>query len=555
MKRLLRSSLFASVQFLMVTAFSANALAGQKTVGCAIIDEETQLTVACAKGCKKGEGYRDKNGNYQMSCIEKDVKETKSFALCEGQFKDLQQAEQDQAKACAEAGMSEEKCVQEVQACASKSLTAEEESSMDTSALTQMMSSFGGQPLEIPSMGLKKDVCPTDGSKDFFEEKDRLQRDLKEIDRDNAEAEKDIAEEKSKLDKEMKDAKEDVTRAKKEVDKKKLELNKEKVEKTDQAAKQANEISEQLRKLQSQDLEIRAKMTKFESDHTEKLRQLTDDMSDAPCMVQVKKTHDEMLKAGIFDTSNSGEFMANAGKKKAFLQAQFNKCKASFRQRRLDLEKDYLNQSQMFNQELLNIQEGIQSGQNQQKQAEQQLQQSLEDLKTEASNEDQNLIQQMQNAQSNLTNLQQTIMQKQNAIRQKQASLQLRKIQLQKDLDGLGATPKRGTKTGWRDAERAVFVVAKKGATFNHCCDEKDSDGETPFADTNYCDKAKKREWSSLLKESPGKSTRSNRSRGGGTSTPSSSGSGDGTSGPSSSGSGGSGSGGSGGGSGTGGRL
>lgn len=497
MKGFLASSLFATVQLLVITLIASPAFAEKCPTRNGITYEETSdgkcRIVDCGSDREMVES--ESNGVSTVRCVpKKKDKDTR----CDDLAKDIAKAQEEQSKACSEAGIDVGDCIQQVQRCIDNANNEDDHSALGQvgmDALKQMFPAMGQTPLNLSALTSNGgEKCPNEGSKDYFEEKDRLQRDLKEIDRENADIEKDIAEEKSKLDKDIKESKDDLARVQKEANEKKSKLETEKREAATQHAKAAQETADRLRKLQADELTKRAEVQKYESDHNRKLLRLNDKMAQTACLAQVKKERDELIKAGLYSSNSSSTFMANATQKREYLQQSFDSCVADFKAQRIAMLDEYRNRIRSFNQELQNIQQSTQDAQDETKASQKQMEDTIAQLTQSQNQEDQALLTAMQNAQTNLQNSQGTTQARQQALVKKQASIQQRKLELQKELTNLGPQPKRGSKTGWRDAQRAVMNTAKRIVEFGECCakgeqakDNKDDPNSKYGKNHPYC--------------------------------------------------------------------
>lgn len=444
----------------------------------------TSSTFSCPAGEKKAllDGT--------LQCI---PTSSESYSSCSESLKNVETAETDMKKACSEGGISTAKCIETVKKCA----VGAEDESLDGSGLEQLLgSNYGSQFGSLISaagglFGSKQDnQCPNEGAVDYFEEKDRIQRDIKDLESENSDLEKEIAEEEEQMNEQMKDAQDQIAQAQKELSEKKLDLNQQARDTLKSKTDQQQELSKQLRDLNKANLDKRAEMTQRELMHLDQMNTMTKELGELECLVQVKALRDELVKKGIYTQSEGRSALGAMNDKREKLQSAWNSCIEKFSAKRIQIASAHQSQMISLQQELRNIQESIEETNQSLTSVNTSTQQALADIETGKSEAEKAVLQEMQNAQTALQNAQTTMQKKQQAIRLKQASLQQQRAELSNRLSKLGPEPKRGTKHGWREAESATREFLDRGASFViMCCNSnvKDSSGNPAFEKNRIC--------------------------------------------------------------------
>ncbi|HRO66146.1 MAG TPA: hypothetical protein PL182_01125 [Pseudobdellovibrionaceae bacterium] len=276
---------------------------------------------------------------------------------CDGYKKELDEAKNAASSACSEASLGTlPKCVSKMKECVNPSVAGGTDDSFMDSILpmvSQTAGSLMGTPLNLPNTKtVNKGTCPNMSYRDYFEQKDRIQKDIET-------AQKDINDLKTKMSDAVKDFNEqkaDLTKeaneAQKALAEQQRDLSKEQRQQQADLQQSQSEIAERIRQLNTQLMAKRAEMANTESQFTQKLANMTSALGETKCIAEVTALREELKK--VFGTS-----WAAQSKKTAALQEKFKNCLANFQMERrnlMDQRMSYLTQAQ---NEIKNIQESI----------------------------------------------------------------------------------------------------------------------------------------------------------------------------------------------------
>lgn len=428
-----------------------------------------------------------------FNCVSKSGTED-DFAVCKDLNSAARQAEEDMTKSCTEAGMKGSECITKVAKCikADKdSSDSKSGSGLDMATVNQLLSAAGvGFNIPNPSNNSNSDRCSNMSSRDYFDEKDRIERDLKDLDRESADLTKEIAEEKEKVDDKFKDAQEKIAQSKKDLAEKKLSVKKDQREETSNLQKQQLETSQQIRDLNKKMMERRAQMAQYEIEQGKKMAEKSAELDQLACLAGVKELRDSLIKAGIYTTSGSGvSWAAQADQRKKELQASFDSCIKKKNLERIQLLNEREAAMKLMRNDLSSMQQDIDQANTTLTNLNTNMTETMKDLEQSVTDAQQNVLNEMQNANTSLQAAQQTMQQKQAGLAQKQTSIAQRKSRLQQDLTNLGPEPNRGAKVGWYEASRGVETFINKLGNFQtKCCETAVKD---KFKDDKYCKSVK----------------------------------------------------------------
>ncbi|MBX2988245.1 MAG: hypothetical protein KF802_10135 [Bdellovibrionaceae bacterium] len=418
---------------------------------------------------------------------------------CKDRWRRLVEAEKEKNKACSEASMGSE-CVNRVQEC----IEPEVAKGTDWSSLTSMLGSAGsafGMNLGslASSITPSEKKCPNMSSRDYADEKSRIDREIKEAQSDHADLEKEIAEEKKDLQEKFTEAQKAIDEANKEIESTKIDVSEQKREQTAQFTKMQSETASQIRDANTKLLEKRNAINAYERNHTRSLNALNEELGKKKCLTNVMKYRAELEKDGVFGSGSGGlNSLASAEEKRKALQVQYDVCVADIRQQRLQLVEQRSNYLSGAMHDISNIEQSIADANQQLSTMNQNLQESLASQDTRITNAQKALNDMMTRSQNELNSLATISQQKQLALQQKQTTLMTRIATLQADLAKLGPAPKSGSRTGWSDAQRAVIDYMSAGKTFANWTEEDETTGSVrccakkPYSESSFCQKEAK---------------------------------------------------------------
>ncbi|MBX3039847.1 MAG: hypothetical protein KF789_03935 [Bdellovibrionaceae bacterium] len=379
---------------------------------------------------------------------------------CNGYKKELDEAQNAASTACSEASLGTlPKCIAKMKECVNPSVTGGTDGSFMDSIMPivgQVAGAYTGTQLNMPNTKtVNKGTCANMSYRDYFEQKDRLkkdietaQKDLNDLKKKMSDAVKDFNEQKADLTKEANEAQ-------KLLAEQKNDLSKEKRQQQADLQAAQSETAEKIRQLNTQLMAKRAEMANTESQFTQKLANMTPALGETKCVAEVTALREELKK--IYGSS-----WAAQSKKTATLDEKFKNCIADFRierRRLMDQRTSYLTQAQ---NEIQNIQENISEA----TQSLESMAKTNQEVLTEMSKRESELTQQatqaIQTAQMQMSDAANNLKQLQTDIAQEQSELTVRITSLNQDIDMLGAAPSSGSTKNWTSAQSAVMTYYTK---------------------------------------------------------------------------------------------
>lgn len=457
-----------------------------------------QLPLDCTKSGQRRTGY-DK-----IEIDGKSFLQAKCEEDCDKTAEPLKEAEKEMRKACSDAGKSAN-CVIDITKCKSAKIR---ESSTDPNSIEALMpmlgtaagaftgttvdtsaitSALGGGANQKQPAG----TCSDMSRRDYFDQKERLERELKQNTTDNTDLDREIADAKESLDKKMADAQAEINKAQKELNEKQSSINKEKREKAASIIEQQSKTAQEIRSLNSRMMDLRSQAAQTDSAYASQLAKLSSETTHKyVCLADIRKKRAEYMQ-GL--SSNLGGSLTQA----ADLQRAFDECMADFKRQVLSAMDNRESTMRKFAQDISNMQASIDDQNNALNSYNQQMQEANKELDKQANDETQAVIKQMSAAQTDLKNAQDTMIQKQAALKAKQTKINARTTSLGIDLYNMGPVPPSGAQTGWRTADAAVSRYISELDSFQNnkmCCPDGESSGteaNTSSASKSYCDSKK----------------------------------------------------------------
>ncbi|HWU42038.1 MAG TPA: hypothetical protein VN132_01330 [Bdellovibrio sp.] len=281
--------------------------------------------------------------------------------------------------ACRKSGMGD------VNACLKNSLDCGQVEEADTysssnqlfSRLSQMSSDPNVQMLggvldssqtDMSSDPRVKSACPKWSGKDYFTERDKVNKDLKSTKDDLTKINDDKAKIQDDFNKDIANLQEDLTKASKEYNKKKLDMSAKARQDAADIMKQQTQLKDELRKVGTQALTLRGQLIQSQQDQALRLIAMSDASGKRACMKAVSDARNAYQ--GL--SANGTSLISEGNRRKQDLINIFNDCMSTFNQQRNALnlskkqEQDQINKAITDNdQQLAEMQNALNAVQSQ----------------------------------------------------------------------------------------------------------------------------------------------------------------------------------------------
>ncbi len=363
--------------------------------------------------------------------------------LCRNAENDYKQAETKIAESCRKAGMGSD-CVSKSKSCASAS---GEESFDSVSAFATVLGMPAGNLSGIST------ACPQMGGRDYFQEKDKIQKEIKDIEQDLADLNDDKAKIQDDYNKQVQDIQESLTKAQEDYKKKELEIGEKERERIAEFNNSQNQAKEEIRKRSAEVLKLRGQLIQSQRDKALKLIAMTEASGKRACMKAVseaKKSYDSV------SSGTSANHIAQAKQKKAELINIYNDCMSAFDQQRVALNESKRQEQEEINQQISDAQSNMDEIQNSLNLASTQLEEMKQASQKEKSDALQSVIdlgtRSQQQMQAAYTKMQENL----KTLAAKSSSLQAALNRANQSLMSLGAAPKRGSEYSPADASSEI---------------------------------------------------------------------------------------------------
>ncbi|MBS1968931.1 MAG: hypothetical protein JSU04_01415 [Bdellovibrionales bacterium] len=370
--------------------------------------------------------------------------------------------------ACKSSGMGIESCKKQQAAC--ESAGGDDEYGNSAELLTAFSSALG-----VPQNSGATSQCSQYDGQGFYEEKDRINDKLKDIQKQLKDNKKEIADINEDFSKKIKDIQKDIADAQKELQDKQADIKKEQRERAAEQAKQAADMAAQIKKNETAILQKQQEKDDIYADKAQSLAQMTEDVANSTCMDTVRQAYlDRKKNLQLANQKSSLKSLASAGGSNSnWLNTQFKQCMSKFYAARLNLIRKSDAKIEMADKEIRNAQSESDNLQTQLSQQATLEQQAQADEQTQMSQQQQALQTKISNATSEMQSLQQSTQQKAQAVNDDSTALQKQYTELSNQLITLGAAPKGGRKSTTSGAEVAVaaseYTDARDNANKGEC--------------------------------------------------------------------------------------
>lgn len=397
-------------------------------------------------------------------------------AMCRDASQAAMEARSSTANACAEAGLgsSVSQCLDQLGRCVGES---SRQAGTETNQLSQVLStvapSLGLPVTNLPGLTRQNvRTCPSQNARDYFEDRDRINRDIRQTQDDISRVQEDIATEREQLDRQVQEAQERITEGQRALREAQRSLNATRRERMGEHQRNQMTAAEQLRTLSNRILQKRQEMAQYDERYMAELSTYTDELARLTCMGEVQKKRNELNDMLGGGSGSGGGFLQAATDRRRALESLWETCISTVRQQRVAKINERRRWMEAATREISQMEEQIGESDNAISTYNQQMQESLREIDQQVTEEQQDLFQRIQNSQQALSAAQQTTMQKQQALASRQQAAQLRLANLQQDLQNLGPAPERGVTRTWRSAGASYDTYLTAAATYrsNGCC-------------------------------------------------------------------------------------
>lgn len=386
---------------------------------------------------------------------------------CTDERNKILEAEKEIGEACKRAGLGDAAgCIAKAESCAETSGTE----SFDT---LSMFSSALGLPAGSGSADVST-ACPQMNGRDYFTEKDKLEREIKDTEKELAELSNDRADIEEDFNKEMKDIQETLTKAQEEFKKKKLEIAKENRDRVAEFMNTQNQAKEELRKRGADILRLRGQLIQSHRDKALKLLAMTEAAGNRACMKAVadaKKSYDSV------SSSKSDSHIRQAKRKREDLINIFNDCMSSFDQQRIALNESKRQEQEELTNQINSAQSSMDEIQNTLNLADTQLKEMNAASKQEETDALQSVTDLSNQSKVQMDAASQKMKTKLQTLAQKTQSLQAALNRTNQSLKTLGPAPKRNVEDTADQASSTISAqvnIIKDIQNSSKCDDVKD---------------------------------------------------------------------------------
>jgi len=370
-------------------------------------------------------------------------------------------------KVCKSSGQGIESCKSQQSSC--ENIGTEDEYSTSGELLAAFSTAMGVSQAEVSSK------CPLYSGQGFYEEKDRLDDKLDDINKKLKENKKELADINKDFTADLKKIQEDIADAQKEYQEKQADIKKNQRDRAAEQAKQSAEMAQNMRKLESAVLQKQQEKDDIYADKSSSLGQMTEDVANSTCMDSVREAYLKRKEA-LKQTNQKGssKSLISSGKtNNNFLNMTFKQCMAKFYNARLTLIRKSEAKIETTDKDIRNAQSDIDDMKAQLSQMATLEQQAKEDEQTQLTAQQTALQQKIQRANTEMQSLQQTTQQKAKAVTDDSAELQKKLTSVSNQIIGLGATPSGGRKSTASGTEVAVaageYADARDAANREDC--------------------------------------------------------------------------------------
>lgn len=280
----------------------------------------------------------------------------KEQSLCKAATDKIDEASRKIGEACRKAGMSgSSNCVSKARNCAEESGSE----SFDTvGAFATVLGVPAGAAAGVSS------ACPQMNGRDYFAEKERIQKEIKDTEKELAELNDDKANIQDDYNKEMQKIQETLTKAQEDYKKKEVELDQEERERIAEFNNSQNQAKEAMRKKGSEVLNLRGQLTQLQRDKARSLNLMSESAGKRKCVADLAKMKADYEKTYSNSAVSNSNHIAQAKKKKQEMIDFYNTCMNDFNQQRIALNEQTRQKQEDLDKQIRDTQSSLDEIQN-----------------------------------------------------------------------------------------------------------------------------------------------------------------------------------------------
>lgn len=365
--------------------------------------------------------------------------------------------------ACKRAGLGE------VSGCVSRAKMCGETSGSDSfNTIGSFAKAFGIDGLT--SIG---SACPQMNGRDYFTEKEKLEKDIKDTEKELADLNDDQAEIEADYNKENQDIQKTLTEAQEDFKKKKLEIAQSDRERVSDFMNTQNQAKEELRKEGEKIIRLRGQLIQSQRDKALKMLAMSEAAGKRACMKAVKdakKTYDSV------PFSKLEKLMKEKRRKREDLINIYEDCMDAFDQQRIALNESKRQEQEELNNQIDSTQARMDEIQNSLNLADSQLKEMKEAASKEEADALQSVIDLGQRSQQQMKDAYDKRQKKSQTLAAKTQSLTAALNRINQSLMTLGPAPKRTSEDSVDEASSTISAqinILEKIKADSSCVDPK----------------------------------------------------------------------------------
>lgn len=362
---------------------------------------------------------------------------------CIDERNQILEAEKEIGEACKRAGLGE------VSGCVSRAKMCGETSSSDSfNNIGSFAKAFGIDGLT--SIG---SACPQMNGRDYFTEKEKLEKDIKDTEKELADLNDDKAEIEDDYNKEVQEIQKTLTEAQEDFKKKKLEIAQSDRERVSDFMNTQNQTKEELRKEGEKVIQLRGQLIQSQRKKVLEMIAMSEAAGKRACLKAVKdaKKAYESVSSG-----KSASHISQAKKKRADLIKIYEECMDGLDQQRIALNESYRTKHEELNKQIDDTQEKMNEIQNSLNLANSQLEEMKEAASKEEADALQSVIDLGQRSQQQMKDAYDKMQKKLQTLAAKNQSLQAALNRINQSLMTLGPAPKRSAEDTIDEASSTI---------------------------------------------------------------------------------------------------
>lgn len=361
--------------------------------------------------------------------------------ICKEYANDIRAAEEKISTACRKAGMGGGKsCVEKVYEC--DEVTGEQEFSWMGAASKALGSYLGNSQISALGNGDTNSGCPQMSGRDYFEEKERIEKDLKTVEKDLAELDNERADAQKEYDEALKEINDNLAKAQEEAKEASHEIEEETQKQISDFQTAQAQAAKDMRSQKTEILKLQGQLISLDRQKATALIDLTDYTAQSDCKKKMYEAYAAYKKAVSAGTSSG--HITRAKEKKTELIMVYNKCMEGFSQKRMNLNESYKQQRDQLEKQIADTNANVAAIEDGLKQSQESLDKMKSSADTKKSEALQKVISLGERSQQEMEAAYKNLQAKSSAIAKKEAALNKEMMQLNNSLTTLGPAPKRG---------------------------------------------------------------------------------------------------------------